>query len=397
MGTPPARRPSTLLLPLQLWRRAPIAVRDGVGGLILFVLAILPLDLPGVALGELDHVVTGEVSVVLAAAQTLGLALRRVRPAIGLVVVGCGFAAGQLAGVDASIAGLGLFLAIYSVAAYQRSHQILIDVATVVGYIVLAVALHLEGSPERTLDWVTFLLVLSVPWFVGQLVRRRIAAQTGREQEAADRAVREAKNQLARDLHDIVTHHVTAMVVQADSAAYLDADDVAERAQTLDAIGATGRRALSELRSLLGALEHSPPKSVDGSGAPTTPVPTSGDVASLVRENRATGYPVTLVESGPAVQLSESVAITLYRVAQEALTNAMKHAPGTPVEMVIATSATRVELTVTNRFDEQLAALSGRGRRGMAERVRLLHGTFEAGVIDGRFRVHASLDAGAQP
>jgi len=390
---PPRARPR-----LAGWQALSIAARDAIGGLGLFVLSLLPLGVQGVALGELHHHVAPWVPPVLIAAQTLPLALRRIRPGVAFAIVGLAFATAQLVGVGTGVAGLGLFVAIYSFAAYQRRHRIVIDVATTVAYVVLAIALHTEGSPNRPIDWVTFFLVLTTPWFIGQLVRRRLAEQESREARAAQRAVQDARNQLARDLHDIVTHHVTAIVVQADSTAYLDEADTRERAQSLDSIGRTGRRALQELRSLLGALEltaPSPQTGLPSTSAPFTPLP--GDVAALVHESQASGYPVALVEIGPTAEMSEAVAVTLYRVAQEALTNAMKHAPGEPVSITVKHDAGSIELSVVNALPSRDGGVPGRGLTGMDERVALLGGLFEASAIDGRFVVRVVLSASAEP
>ncbi|MFJ3384027.1 MULTISPECIES: sensor histidine kinase [unclassified Curtobacterium] len=370
-------------------------VRDAAGGVLLFVLSFLPLGVAGVELGELHHDVAPWVPPVLVAGQSLSLAARRVAPGIVLAVVGVSFAAAQLAGVGTGVAGLGLFVAIYSFAAHQHRHRRSIAAAAAVGYVLLALALHAEGSPERLIDWATFFLVLTTPWLVGLLVRRRVAEQAARETKAAEDAVRESRNLLARDLHDIVTHHVTAMVVQADSAAYLQDSDVAERTRTLETIGTTGRRALQELRSLLGALEQTP-------HAPGGPVPREAvahTVAELVAEARQRGYPVVLTEPADRPDVSDEVAVTLYRIAQEALTNAMKHAPGARVEMTVTDPDGRVELRVVNAVQGRAPGVPGRGLRGMADRAALLGGRLDTGAADGRFEVVASfaVDARATP
>jgi signal transduction histidine kinase len=372
--------------------------RDAIGGVGLFVLSLLPLGVQGVALGELHHQVAPWVSPLLIVGQTLPLALRRIRPGVAFAIVGLAFAAAQLAGVGTGVAGLGLFVAIYSFAAYQRRYRLAVDIVTTVAYAGLAVALHAEGSPNRPIDWVTFFLVLTTPWFIGQLVRRRLAEQASREALAAQRAVQDARNDLARDLHDIVTHHVTAIVVQADSATYLGDADIAERALVLDSIGRAGRRALQELRSLLGALEPSAPAT--HAGLPSVSVPLSplpGDIAALVHESQASGYPVEFVEIGSTSGTSEVVAVTLYRVAQEALTNAMKHAPGEPVSMTLKHDGGSIELNVVNPLKSSAVGVPGRGLTGMDERVALLGGLFEAGAAEDRFVVRIVLNARAEP
>ncbi|WP_186377050.1 sensor histidine kinase [Curtobacterium pusillum] len=389
----PARAPRQWRLRTP-WGHLPVVVRDGAGGVLLFVISLLPLGVPGVELGELHHSVEPWVPPVLAAAQTLALAVRRIAPGTALGVVGVAFGAAQFAGASTGTAGLGLFVAIYSFAAYQRRRRRTIALAAAVAYVLLAVGLHAEGSPERLIDWVTFFLVLSTPWFVGLLVRRRIAEQAAREVEAAEAAVRESRILLARDLHDIVTHHVTAMVVQADSTAYLDEADALERAETLATIGATGRRALQELRSLLGALEQTPTPASD-TAAPREAVPRT--VADLVEEARLRGYPVTFDEPVPHQPVSDEVAITLYRIAQEALTNAMKHAPGSPVTMTVSETDGRVLLRVSNDIGTRDPGGPGRGRRNMAERAALLGGSVDAGASDGVFTVVAAFAADARP
>jgi signal transduction histidine kinase len=383
---------------LARWRALPVVVRDGAGALGLFILSLLPLGVQGVALGELHHHAAPWVSPVLIAAQTLPLALRRIRPGIALAIVGLAFAVAQLTGVETGVAGLALFVAIYSVAAYQQRYRTTTDLVTAGAYAVLAIGLHLEGSPNRLIDWVTFFLVLMTPWFIGQMVRRRLAEQESREAQAAQRAVQDARTQLARDLHDIVTHHVTAIVVQADSAAYLDDAETAERAQVLDSIAATGRRALQELRSLLGTLDQTAPAAKqDGSSssAPLTPYP--GDVAALVRQGQESGYPVDFAELGPVGDASEAVAVTLYRVAQESLTNAMKHAPGQPVSLTMKGADGSIELSVVNPIENAHAGMPGRGLTGMTQRVALLGGRLDAGPVEGSFVVRVVLPAMAEP
>jgi signal transduction histidine kinase len=367
-------------------------LRDGFAGVLLFVLSLLPLGVRGLELGELHHSVPVWLTVALAFGQSLGLALRRFRPAVALLLVGLSFAAAQLSGADTGLAGIGLLIAIYSFAAYQRVRRRGYGALAIAGYVALATALHFAGSPAPLLDWVTFFVVLTTPFLVGLLVRRRVAEQSARETLAAELAVQTAKRELARDLHDIVTHHVTAIVVQADSSAYIGPDDSAERAVMLQSISSTGRRALQELRSLLGALEYT---AVGTTPADQQRGPAPTDVSALVDEICATGYPISLTQND-LPDFSRAVSVTLYRVAQEATTNAMKHAPGEPIAIGLKRAEDRVELTIENRAVSKDAGLPGRGRRGMADRVALLGGTIDIGVVNGCFRVRVSVDPQAQ-
>lgn len=374
------------------WRGVPVVARDAAGGVLLLVVSLLPLGVAGVDLGGLHSDAVWWVPPVLAAGQSLPLALRRVAPVASLALVGVAFGVAQLAGVETGVAGLGLFFAIYSFAAYQRRHHYFAAASAAAAYIVLALALQLAGSPEQLIDWGTFFLVLVIPWLIGQLVSRELSQQALREAAAADAAVRKSRNRLARDLHDIVTHRVTAMVVQADSAAYLDDAAASERAQSFEMIAASGRRALQELRSLLGALEHSPANGANLSQREPLP----GAVADIVGDAAAAGYPVTLNQEGMTSEVSETVSITLYRIAQEALTNAMKHAPGTMVDMALTESDGIIDLRIENDLTDQAPDGPGRGRQGMAARVALLGGQLETGVVHDRFIVHATIEAHAE-
>lgn len=379
------------------FRDRPVVV-DTAGAVALFVLALLPLGVGGVELGELHSTPPVVVSVLLAAAQTIPLVLRRRAPAVILAVVGAGFSAAQIGGVTTGIAGLGLFVAIYSFTTWQQRRRVAGTVVAVLAYVLLAVALHAAGSPERPIDWVTFFLVLTIPWFIGQLVRRRLQEQAARERLVAQEAVLAARADLARDLHDIVTHHVTAIVVQAESAVYLAPDDAAEGAATFATIGSTGRQALQELRSLLGALEQSPTHATSADigdvGSRHEPVP--GTIAELVDTVRATGLRVGLTAPETMPPMTDAVAVTLYRVAQEALTNARRHAPGAEVHLTVTVADDRIALRVVNPIRSDAGVPPGRGRRGMAHRVALLGGAFAAGPDDGAFSVNASLDLDAE-
>lgn len=373
------------------WRNAPVAVRDAVGAVMLVASALLPLGIPGLELGGLHRTVPAWAAPVLAVAQTLPLTFRRIRPDLVLVVVGVAFAAAQLGGVDSGPAALGLLVALYSTGAYQENRRVGVAASATAGYVLLAVALDLAGSPERLLDWITFSLVLATPWTAGLLVRRRLREQGARELLAAQEGVRQARNELARDLHDIVTHHITAMVIQSESAAYLEPDDSAGRGETLEVVGRTGRQALHELRTLLETLDQ---VAAGGPGvAPFAPV--DGDVRGLVEQLAVTGYPARFTEIGNSSETSHVVSTTLHRVAQEAITNAMKHAPGEQVAVTLRHGAESVELLVENRTTSRAPGRPGRGLRGMTERVALAGGTIEIGLVDEVFHVRAMLSFGS--
>ncbi|HEX8866989.1 MAG TPA: histidine kinase, partial [Lentzea sp.] len=182
-------------------------------------------------------------------------------------------------------------------------------------------------------------------------------------------------------LHDVVTHHVTAMVVQADAAQFVPEKDTAG----LAAISSTGRRALSELRHLLGVLEAT------GEHGRT---PATGKVADLVDQARLAGQPVELTEEGESRGREVDVELAVYRVVQEALTNALKHAAGRPTTVLVRHGADHVEIEVVTASGAALGEPSGgRGLTGLRERVRMLGGRFEAGPRQAGFRVWARIPA----
>jgi signal transduction histidine kinase len=351
----------------------------------LAVLALLPIGVPALELGYLPDRTGTAASVLLALAQTLPLAARRRMPAAPLLVVGLAFAATQLLGSDTGLAGLGLLVALYSAGRHARRQRWLAG-ASAAAYALLAIALASAGSPERPIDWVTFGVVLAAPWAAGMLVRTQVDRQREQQTLAAARAVSDARSAIARDLHDVVTHHVTAMVLQAESTAFATeqlGDD--DRAHALTTIGGTGRSALRELRALLDALD--PATAEDGRFDPARV-----DVAALVRRLQDTGYPVTL-EQDAALQPGPVASATLHDVAREALTNAMKHAPGIPVQCVLREVDGALELVVANRMPVAPVGegSGGRGSAIMAERMREAGGTLRACVDGGSFLVTARL------
>ncbi len=159
-------------------------------------------------------------------------------------------------------------------------------------------------------------------WLAGAGMRRWRADEAERRRLSAQVAVTAERARIARELHDVVTHHVTAMVVQADAAQYLLESAPDRAGESLTAISGTGRRALTELRSLLGVLEAT------GDAADRTP--TLGKVSDLVEQARLSGQPIEWTEHGRPIEQSVDVELAVYRVVQESLTNALKHATGHP-------------------------------------------------------------------
>ncbi|NUR59520.1 MAG: two-component sensor histidine kinase [Catenulispora sp.] len=381
-----------------------------------FVLTVLafaaPLSRIGAQFGGLPQHGGSLVNVLLTLGQTLPLAVRTRWPAICLAVAGTSFALHEVLGQPMTVGSLGLYFALYSAGAHQNRHRWVVPLAATGVYAVFAVVLWALGSPNGFADYLVFYLVLAVVWGLGVQVRGRRVQEAERRRLSAQAAIAAERSRLARELHDVVTHHVTAMVVQAGAAQYLTAspDRVTE---ALDAISGTGRRALAELRFLLGVLEAT------GDSAPRMPMP--GRVPDLVEQTRSGGQPVELVEDGEQPAMAVGAQLTAYRVVQEALTNAVKYAAGrqTLVRLAHTRDWTDVEVTtvgaaagaqasaatptsvsasasasVTGRAGGQYVS-GGRGLSGLRERVEMLGGEFAAGPDpEGGFRVHARIPTG---
>jgi signal transduction histidine kinase len=273
-----------------------------------------------------------------------------------------------------TFASLALYVALYSAGAHAERA---VAVTAGVAYVALAFTLHALGSPNRVQDFVLFGLALGVMWMAGDRVRYWRQDEVARREQAkvAERA------RIARELHDVVTHHVTAMVVQADAAQFVLEAAPGKAAESLTAISGTGRRALTELRHLLGVLEAT------GESADRTPA--LGRVSDLVEQAKLSGQRVELIEEGEQRPRGIDAELAAYRVVQEALTNALKHAAGHPAKVRVR-HADQVEIEViTLGVTDSSAPSGGRGLTGLGERVRMLGGEFEAGPREEGFRVWA--------
>ncbi len=267
--------------------------------------------------------------------------------------------------------------------AHQKRFRRTTPIVATSAYVALAVVLHDLGSPRKIPDFLAFYLFMAVAWATGAGVRRWRADEAERRWLTAQVAVTAERARIARELHDVVTHHVTAMVVQADAAQYL-LDSAPDRAaESLTAISATGRRALTELRSLLGVLEAT------GEAADRTPA--LGKVSDLVERARLSGQPVEWTEHGLPLEQSVDVELAVYCVVQESLTNALKHATGRPTAVLVRHGATHIEIEVTTEGPVVTSAVApGRGLSGLRERVRMLNGELIAGARpEGGFSVRA--------
>jgi signal transduction histidine kinase len=362
---------------------------------VVTVLAFVPtVSHIGPEIGDLPAQPAGAaVGLLLTLALCLPLAARRRWPAVCLLAVSGAFAVDQVLGYPETFSKVGFLLALYAAGAHLARFRRVLGAVLTAGYAVLAVVLHALGSPQQVLDFVAFYLVMVVIWLAGTGTRRWRAEQDERARLAGEVATAAERARIARDLHDVVTHHVTAMVVQADAAQFV-LDSAPERVGAgLTAISGTGRQALSELRSLLGVLEQT--------GRPATRTATVGRVGELVEQARLSGQPVEWTEQGEGRPRSVDVELTAYRVVQETLTNALKYAAGRPTTVLVRHSEEHIEIEVTTDGPAgtpppPVVPSGGRGLTGLRERVRMLDGDLIAATqADGGFRVRALIPSPA--
>lgn len=235
-------------------------------------------------------------------------------------------------------------------------------------------------------------------WGAGAAARAEAAELEESRAALAQQAVAEERLRIARELHDIVAHAVTAMTLQAAGAGRLVVADPERAAQAMKSVEVLGQQAIAELRRLLAVLragdDHERPPRADHGVA---------EIPALLRSFESSGVPVRFESHGRQRELDPSVNLAAYRLVQESLTNAVKHADGALVEVIASWRPDSIDLEVANDIPAPLAPLSregsgGYGLMGLDERVRLVGGTLTARTRnDGRFVVRASLPtAGAE-
>ncbi|NNH70567.1 sensor histidine kinase [Nocardia uniformis] len=218
--------------------------------------------------------------------------------------------------------------------------------------------------------------------------RRDALAQSRESIRQRERnALLEERTRIARELHDVVAHHMSVVAIQAEAARYRVADPPPDLLASLSAIRGSAAAALDEMRRILGVLRAD----LD---VPTQPQPHIDDLTELVDGVRNAGREVTVSRHGTAPELSAGVAVSAYRIVQEALSNALRHAPGAAIAIEFSYRATDLMIDVRNEPGSAAAMASGNGHGliGMRERVAMLGGGFEAGPTpEGGYRVTAVL------
>jgi signal transduction histidine kinase len=368
-------------------------------------------------------------------ALTAPLLLRRRFPATVALVVAAVFIAGQVRQVgDNLVPAIALFLAIYSLGAWGRSRTVArwVRIGVIVamfGYIGFNWYRGM-GGPAPDFDdaagpldplvaLALFHTITNLVYFIAayafgnqawESARRRDQLAVQGEQlrrsqaENARQAVVAERVRIARDLHDVVAHHVSVMGVQAAAARRVLESDPVVASQALSAVESTARTAIQELNGLLGVLrsdQDPPPPSeaaalVDAHGS----VPGLDQIARLVDETRATGLRVTYAVYGDPGPVPDAVALSAYRVVQEALTNTVKHAGATTADVRVRhlEQSLEVEVNDDGRGRDVPATGSGLGLVGMRERVAVHGGHLDVGPRrGGGFQVRARFHLNERP
>ncbi len=338
---------------------------------------------------------TGLIFVLVYAAA---LAVRRRWPVAAAAVTCAAFLTVRPLGVDHT---LGSSLAIFTWTPFLLAYAL----GTIAGFAagLTGVVLLTAGLQVDNQAFNPFLVMITFgPWLAGRIIlsRRRLTDQLeARNSELhaerelfARQAVRYERARIARELHDIVAHCVTVMVVQAGAGQRLADTDHDGAAEALDSIAEAAAAAQTEIGKLAGLL---------GGEAPSGTSPRLHMVEELVRQASHTGLAVSCRFVGACDELAPAASEAAYRVVQEALTNALKHAPGAPVDITICDKGADMEVDVVNAAPRQRPSGlersgDGRGLAGMRDRVAACGGSVTAGKTPaGGWRVSALLPAGS--
>jgi signal transduction histidine kinase len=296
------------------------------------------------------------------------------------VVIGLVAAGGKP--YDMTTAFVGLFVYPYAAGAYGAGPRVLVAIPAVWGALTV-MALDADEFVAGDIFFpstfgMLFLLagraVRSRSRLTAELHEAAIRAHEAREVEA-ERAVADERRRIAREMHDVVAHSVSMMVVQAGGARRILERDPARAVAAAELLERTGREALTEMRAMLGVL-HADEQ------AEYAPQPTLAELDALVERTRSAGVPVEVSVAGERRALPAGLDLAAYRVVQEALTNVVKHSGGAPTEVSLHYRADAVEVRIADRGNGSLntrLGAGGHGLLGMRERVRVYGGELHAG------------------
>ena len=354
----------------------------------------------------------GLLALVTAIAVNAPVAIRRRAPLLALIIASGGILVHIVADHPEGFLPFTMMVLTYTVGAWETPRRAVLGLGVI--WAVLVVLGFADTPGLDTVGVVGNIAIFTVWWTMGIALRARREAMEARvrqaeerantERQSAARALAEERLRIAQELHDVVAHSMSVIAVQAGVGAHV-LDDRPEQARSaLEAISATSRGTLTEMRRLLGVLR-------DGEGHRSdAPAPGLADLPALVDDVRRAGVPVELEVVGSPSAVSGGVELSAYRVVQEALTNVMKHA-GSPshVSVRVVHGPRMIEVDViddgrgaaalstvgTGSRGEGAAPAGGHGLVGMRERVELWGGNLSVGPQSGGgYRVHAQLPVG---
>lgn len=383
-----------------------------------FFLIAWPIEMPivvgafGVEYG-VGSVGQALLGMLVAGPFAAALAVRRLSPALAL---GIAWAAALLQiglGRPPSFSDTAIFAVLYATAAYGSRAVYWAGFGSALGGALVITVYLMAGPgfanglppwdaiPAALLMLVAAAFALGLAWTVGALVRTAVRARENREAQRraeAEAVAEQERVRIARDMHDVVAHSLAVVIAQADGARYAAASDPGAATAALGTISTTARSALADVRLLLTQLRHS-----QGSG----PQPTIADLEELYAQVRAAGVELRVdvdpAPPGPSTSsgtVPAAAQLAVYRILQEALTNALRHGdPRGPVDVRLSWLADRVDVWVRNPLRPEGAAeprgeASGHGLIGMRERAQLAGGHLDAGAEGEAFVVRASIPIG---
>ncbi len=353
------------------------------------------------------------MSLVLAWSCVLPLAVRRVWPEVSFMACMAAFIATRVWEVpEPTVTVVALIASYISLGIHGKPRwRTPVRLVGIVAFVVMYVAISIRQARRADLgaafdsllafDAAFSALLIFAGWLFGDVLRSR--AEHARELEVrtlqlseqrqlnADRAMVDERMRIARELHDVLAHHVSVMGVQAGAAGRVVDHDPQRAKDALAVIEASSRETIDEFRRLVGFLRAG--ADIDSSG----PQPSLSRLDELVADTRRSKIVVEVEMTGDPVPLPAGVDVSAYRVIQEALTNARKHAHPTRVDVTIDYQPTSLAITVLNDGRASTDGVTGLGLIGMRERLRLHEGRLETGPVDGGgFRVHAAFPLRSQ-
>jgi len=304
--------------------------------------------------------------------------------AVWLIGAACSFVDGRLVVFTTSVFVAGM-AASFLLGGLRDSLQAPLGLAIVLG----GAAVVTYNKPDHTAAELVFIpLLFAIGWLAGFALRERAdeataaearAAVAERERDTASRiAVAEERARIARELHDIVAHSVSVMVLQAGAIRHRLPDGLADDAEALRGVEQTGRAALAEMRRLLGAMHG------DGDSLELAPRPGLDRLDALLGDVGRAGLPVELHVEGAPFPLPEAIDLSAYRIVQEGLTNALKHAHASRADVTVRYRPQELEIEVRDNGSGSSSSDGlGHGLVGVRERVKIYGGEMTAGAAAG--------------